>query len=529
MLTERRYDEIWQKYCGFLELDVKQFMEIQNRLLMEQIELMSKCNLGRNLMKGIKPMTVDEFREFVPLTTYEDYADTLLAKSEHDLPAKPAFWIETTWEGGTHPIKLAPYTESMIAEFTNTFIACILLATSNKKGSFSLSRNDRFLCGTAPLPYLTGLIPYGLKKELDLQFLPPLKEAESMSFSERNKRGFKLGMRQGIDFFVGVSSVLVKISESFVNASGSTNQAKEFFKSTPEMAWRLIKAWYKRKIKKQPVLPKDLWKVKGLICGGTDSAVFKDRIEYFWGVRPLEVYSGTEFTAAGTETWAKNGLTFLPDVNFLEFIPEQESIKSMDNPLYTPKTVLLDELVPGERYEFVPTNFKGGVFMRYRVGDIIECLSLSDRDNDIKIPQFRYIDRITKIIDIAGFTRITADTIIESIKRSGLKVTEWVACKELDEEENQPKIHIYLEMEGTGLSKKNIHDHISANLKEVDPDYKALGALLGMDPLRLTLLHPGTFSEYKRLRDKPLQRMNPHRYVVGSIIEIDKRLRGVGL
>lgn len=46
----------------------------------------------------------------VPLTTYEDYADVLLLKKEDMLPDKPIIWIQTTWEGGKHPIKVAPYT-----------------------------------------------------------------------------------------------------------------------------------------------------------------------------------------------------------------------------------------------------------------------------------------------------------------------------------------------------------------------------------------------------------------------------------
>ena len=40
----------------------------------------------------------------VPLTTYEDYADVLLLKKEEMLPDQPIIWIQTTWEGGKHPI-----------------------------------------------------------------------------------------------------------------------------------------------------------------------------------------------------------------------------------------------------------------------------------------------------------------------------------------------------------------------------------------------------------------------------------------
>ena len=42
LLKAKKYDEIWQRYCGFLDLSVKEFMDIQNSLLMEQIGLFSK-------------------------------------------------------------------------------------------------------------------------------------------------------------------------------------------------------------------------------------------------------------------------------------------------------------------------------------------------------------------------------------------------------------------------------------------------------------------------------------------------------
>ena len=32
-------DRIWQEYCGFLDLDMKEYMTIQNRLLMEHMQM----------------------------------------------------------------------------------------------------------------------------------------------------------------------------------------------------------------------------------------------------------------------------------------------------------------------------------------------------------------------------------------------------------------------------------------------------------------------------------------------------------
>jgi hypothetical protein len=69
LLRQGRPEELWQLCCGFIDLSIEQFMDIQKRLLLEQITLLSKCELGRQLLGGITPTSVEEFRAKVPLTT----------------------------------------------------------------------------------------------------------------------------------------------------------------------------------------------------------------------------------------------------------------------------------------------------------------------------------------------------------------------------------------------------------------------------------------------------------------------------
>ena len=42
MLLDEDYDKIWKAYCGFLDLTLDEFMQIQKRLLLEQIDLLLK-------------------------------------------------------------------------------------------------------------------------------------------------------------------------------------------------------------------------------------------------------------------------------------------------------------------------------------------------------------------------------------------------------------------------------------------------------------------------------------------------------
>src|SRR3989304_7208480 len=90
LLRQGRKEELWQMCCGFLDLSLEQVMAIQKRLVLEQIELLKNCELGRRLMRGVMPTTVEEFREQVPLTTYTDYCPELIERRDDILPAQVA-------------------------------------------------------------------------------------------------------------------------------------------------------------------------------------------------------------------------------------------------------------------------------------------------------------------------------------------------------------------------------------------------------------------------------------------------------
>jgi len=530
-LRKKQYDQIWQEYCGFLDLSVPEFMEIQNRLMLEQLEMYANCELGRRIMKGKKPASVDEYRQMVPLTEYDDYADILLPKVESALPSKPVLWIETTWESGKKPVKMAPYTDSMLKCHKSSFITCMILATSSKKGQFSLRGGENFLYGMAPLPYLTGIVPHVIDGELSINFLPPTKEAEAMSFGQRNKAGFKMGTQKGIDLFFGLSSVIARISDNFA-AGGGSGQSFSVLNNSPKMNYRLIKAWLKSKKNKAPIMPKDIWKLKGLICAGTDSASLKKKIENYWGVKPLEIFGGTEPTCIATETWSKDGLVFFPDVCFYEFIPKSEMEKNIEDASYVPNTYLLDELVAGNQYELVISSLKGGAFARYRMGDMFECLSLSNEEDGIGLPQFAYVDRDPRIIDLAGFTRISEGTISEALKLSKLSIAEWFAVKEFDEC-NRAFIHLYVEVGADGMkgamTKDIIKEHLSIYFRYVDTDYSDLKYLLGIDPLVVSIIPAGTISQYFDTFGRSLRRINPSHFDVIEVLKIARNGSGKGV
>ncbi len=514
-LHEYSKEEIWEEYCGFLTLSKEGFMDIQKRLLMEQIELWSSCGLGQSILKGKHPRTIEEFREMVPLTTYEDYAPTLLSKQTGDLPGEPVLWVQTTWEGGVHPIKVAPYTKGMLDTFKHNVMSCLILATSRKKGDFDISVTDHMLYALAPLPYVTGLLPLLFKDEIDIEFLPSVRDAVNMSFKERNVQGFKLGMKKGIEYFFGLGSVLYYVSQSITSMPlGRKKSLKDRLSSiSPKMMARYMVAKKKCRKENRELLPKDLFQLKGFMCAGTDNRCYKEDLERMWGIPPMEIFAGTESTCIGCETWSREGVYFLPDACFYEFIPENELDKNLADPEYQPRTILWDEVVPGGVYEIVLTVLKGGAFARYRIGDIFRCTGIGSQLENNQIPRFQYIDRVPQVIDIAGFTRITENSINQAIELSSLPIAAWTAKKEFTDN-NRPYLHLYVELErdslaGSAVSIRILQDQLGIYFRYLDQDYEDLKKILGVDPLKITLLKCGTFETYRRRFGTPIRSMNP--------------------
>jgi hypothetical protein len=274
-------------------------MEIQERLLMEQVTLLSRCELGRKLLGGTVPHSVEEFRAKVPLTTYDDYLPYLGSQTEEKgvFPGETDVWARTSGRSQEHACKWAPYTREMVTKVGEFAVATFIMASCSGRGDVRLDLDDCCLYTLAPPPYYTGaVIARGLAQELNPRFIPSLEEGDTMEFEERVREGFRLAMRSGIDLFYGLSSILLAIGEQFERGSSNSKFGLEMLH--PVLLYRVAKGMIRSKLSKRPMQPRDLWKIKGIIAGGMDTAFYRDRIGHLWGTRPLEGYGGTELGGA---------------------------------------------------------------------------------------------------------------------------------------------------------------------------------------------------------------------------------------
>jgi hypothetical protein len=473
---------------------MEDFMRIQKRLLMEQVELLKKCELGQRIMEGASPETVEEFRANVPLTTYSDYAPYLLKRRMDVLPKKPLLWQYTSGKSGEYAYRWAPITARAFDEIEPLVFAMMILASATKRGEVNLQKNDKVLYSMAPPPYATGTIVRAFPHEL-FTMLPPVAEAERMSFEERTKKGFDMALSEGLDMSICMSSVAVAIGERFSRRAGEGDQTEKTFKKNPKTMVRLAKGMLNAKLHHRALLPKDLWKLKGLVTFGIDGEVFCEKIKEMWGCYPLDFHGCTEAPIIAMQAWDHSGMTFVPHLNFFEFIPEKDALRSREDVTFVPRTLLMNELEPGN-YELVITSLHGGPFMRYRLGHMIKITARRNDNLNIDIPQMKFLSRFDDQIDIAGFTRLGEKVIWQAIENTGLKYTDWIARKEVRE---KPLLHLYLEMSGEDRKTpvEQIAEKIHAELKLLDPNYNELESITGLRPLMITLLAEGAFKTYE--------------------------------
>ncbi len=484
--------DLWQKYCGFLDLDLDGFMRIQERLLMEQLEWYGGCRLGQQLLGTRAISSVEEFQDRVSYTTYADYAPYLLERDTEVLPEEPHLWIRTSGRSGEYPMKWVPvFEQTWRTKPGPSTLGAFIIAAGGGRGDFALEPGDNILYFMGPPPLGLGCLVHSLVEEFPFELIPPAEEAEVLAFDQRIRRSFELAMAEGIDTFFGISSILAGIGEQFAEGSGQKRSLRTLL--DPRVAWRVLRGVVRSKLAGRPMYPKDLWDVKAILTMGMDTDIYRDKIEEYWGVQPLELYGGTEIWWVAHQTWDRTSMTFIPDNCFLEFISQDERDKEAADPSYVPRAVTLAEVKEGGRYEIVVTNF-GGVFVRYRVGDMVEITGLRNATAQIELPQMRFYSRCDDLIDVAGFTRLTERVIWESIEEAGVSYRDWTARKEVDSGESV--LRLYLEPRKPGADPGALQESIHAVLAKKDRDYRDLEEMTGRMALRLTLLSPGTFAAY---------------------------------
>ena len=481
-------------------------MEIQRQRLVETLPALSKSAIGRTFLDGRRIASVQELRSVAPLTSFDDYRSFFQPLMSVTLPEPPIFWARTSRLNMDEA--LIPYNQAAFEHLMDGTMAAFLLAAAEGRDETRLEPQDRVLYNLPPSPYLSGMLPHGLAPRVRLRSVLDFHEAEELDFQDKVALGFKRALEGGVDLVVSMTSVLLRMGESFEQRS-KTRSATGLLRK-PHVAWRMLAALAKSKREGRPVLPKDLWKLKGLVCWGTDTGIYRDQIRHYWGCDPYELLAITEGGILAMQSWTREGMTFVPATNFLEFIRETDALAWDPTDSSELPTVLLDEVEPGERYEVVITSCVGMPFLRYRTGVLVDVLGAEDEEAGISLPQVRPCGRVHDLIDIAGFTRLDEHTISTAMRDAGLSPFTWTARRE--HEGADPVLRVYMERNDRG--EADIDAALHRSLLDRDAYYRDLQEMLAVRPLRIAAIEPGAFRAYagdRRARGVALDRQSiPH-------------------
>jgi phenylacetate-coenzyme A ligase PaaK-like adenylate-forming protein len=263
------------------------------------------------------------------------------------------------------------------------------------------------------------------------------------------------------------------------------------------------------------------------MTGGADTIVYGQKIEFYWGRKPLQGFGCTEGGNMAMQGWTGRGMVFSPDIAFLEFIPLKEHLRNKADPTYQPQTVLYNELQPGI-YEFVLTNFHGGALVRYRIGDLFEVISLGDEELGSPLPQLRFYSRADDVIDLGNLVRLTEKDIWRAIEATQIKYQDWSARKEFID--GNAVLHVYIEPKPSEtIAVEELRRRLAVELGSVTAEFGSLAEILGYNPLQISVLKPGSFDAYMKQKQqegadlahlKP-PHMQPSHPIIRQLLELE--------
>jgi hypothetical protein len=113
----------------------------------------------------------------------------------------------------------------------------------------------------------------------------------------------------------------------------------------------------------------------------------------------------------------------------------------------------------------------------------------------------RFYSRADDVIDLGNLVRLTEKDIWKAIEASGVKYQDWIARKEFNSTE--PILHIYLEPKPSEyVAVAEYQSRLALELSKVSPEFSSLDEILGRNPVRVTLVGPGSFDAYLKQKQE---------------------------
>ncbi len=172
--------------------------------------------------------------------------------------------------------------------------------------------------------YASGAVGELTRRAFNFDFLP--SNADGLPFTDRIKAGFAQALDEGLDAFGGLPSVLAVVGDQMREQPKKPDV--RFLITHPRAMLRLSRGLVRSRLARRPMLPRDLWDLKVIMGGGHRLRHLQGEGSRECGAEnPWNCTAGTEGGIYAMQTWDYAGMTFVPNLNFFEFIPEDEHLQ----------------------------------------------------------------------------------------------------------------------------------------------------------------------------------------------------------
>lgn len=502
---------------------------IQARFLQKLLQEQRGTALGQAL-KLNSISTLEEFRQRVPRWNYDDYAPYFerAAAGETNVVSPRPVQVFNMSSGSTGSRKLVPITKRV--QQTRAYANQVAMGYAFEQAQAQGQAVGQLLLTTliTPLGQTEGGITYGHVSGNQLRATPSLvydplfaQPYEALLVSDTAARIYVcllFGLRQPQLTYLAANFPLIMLQVCTYLERFGPALVEDIGRGTLHQDIQLephLRQSLQRRLSPQPqraqqlqallnthgrLLPRHVWpNLSFLITArGGPSDFYFERFDEYFGDTPIfgGTYASSE-AVFGSCCWLNaDGALLALKTNFFEFIAPDQWDQA------TPKTLLPHQLVTGEYYRVLVTNYSG--FCRYDIGDVVQVIEMR---HGVPVIIFRYrqggtlsaiSEKTTEYHVVQAMATLQDQLILKDIMIEDFCVT-------LSESLVEPFYSLNIELTGeiTLPHPEQFLQAFDHQIQAANESYALKRKKNDITAPQLNILAPGSFKQLRQRRLKP--------------------------
>ncbi|MFK7899578.1 MAG: GH3 auxin-responsive promoter family protein [Cyclobacteriaceae bacterium] len=485
-----------------IELFMKYPHDVQRDLLFDLVDMAQKTEIGQKY--GFKSIfTVDQFRERVPIFTYEQlypYIERKLKGEKNILWATDIRWFAKSSGTTNAKSKFIPVSpealedchfkagKDMLSLYVNNFNPNAKLF---KGKGISLGGTHQANPWDPETKFgdVSAVIMENLPVWAQIIRAPKLKTALMDEWEAKIDIMAKETMHENITGIAGVPTWTVVLIRKILELTGASSITE---------VWPNLELF-----------------IHGAVAFGPYETLFEELIPK--KISYLNTYTASEGFFGIQDQPDRDDMLLMLDYGiFYEFIPFYEIEKE------NPQTKTLDEVVINEMYALVITTNAG--LWRYKIGDVISFTSVDPF-------RIKIVGRTKQFINAFGEEMVVENTdraITEACKKTSASISDYSVAPIFLSSTEKGAHEWVIEFEKIPNDKNDFERALDENLQSINSDYEAKRhKSMALDKPVIHFVPQGTFYKWMESRNKlggqyKVPRLSNTREYVDSILEIMK-------